>query len=97
MGRALLAGLLEACLDAGVQIRAGVRVRERPSEDAVVIATGGFERDAQLVKAFLRGPMLAPVGAPSARGDGLRLAIAAGRAARQHERGVVVPRDLDPG
>ena len=30
MGRALLAGLLEACLDAGVQIRAGVRVRERP-------------------------------------------------------------------
>ena len=29
-------------------------------------------------QAFLRGPMLAPVGAPSARGDGLRLAIAAG-------------------
>ena len=78
MGRALLAGLLEACLDAGVQIRAGVRVRERPSEDAVVIATGGFERDGQLVQAFLRGPMLAPVGAPSARGDGLRLAIAEG-------------------
>ena len=44
----------------------------------MVIATGGFERDAQLVKAFLRGPMLAPVGAPSARGDGLRLAIAEG-------------------
>ncbi len=78
MGRALLAGLLEACLDAGVQIRAGVRVQERPSEDAVVIATGGFERDGQLVQAFLRGPMLAPVGAPSARGDGLRLAIAEG-------------------
>jgi 3-oxosteroid 1-dehydrogenase len=78
MGRALLAGLLEACLEAGVQIQAGVRVRERPSEDAVVIATGGFERDAQLVKAFLRGPLLAPVGAPSARGDGLRLAISQG-------------------
>ncbi len=78
MGRALLAGLLEACLDAGVQIQAGVRVRERPDADAVVIATGGFERDPQLVKAFLRGPMVAPVGAPSARGDGLRMAIAEG-------------------
>jgi len=78
MGRALLAGLLEACLDAGVQIQADARVRERPDADAVVIATGGFERDPQLVKAFLRGPMMAPVGAPSARGDGLRMAIAEG-------------------
>ena len=54
------------------------RARRCPDADAVVIATGGFERDPQLAKAFLRGPMLAPVGAPSARGDGLRIAIAAG-------------------
>jgi hypothetical protein len=80
MGRALLAGLLEACLDAGVTVRAGERVRERPDADAVILATGGFERDAELVKAFLRGPLLAPVGAPSARGDGLRIAIGAGAA-----------------
>jgi 3-oxosteroid 1-dehydrogenase len=78
LGRALLAGLLEACLDAGVQVETGQRVRALPTADAVVLATGGFERDPQLARAFLRGPMLAPVGAPSARGDGLRLAIAAG-------------------
>jgi hypothetical protein len=80
LGRALVAGLLTACLDAGVQIRAGTRVRQLPEADAVVVASGGFERDPQLVKTFLRGPMLAPVGAPGATGDGLRMAIAAGAA-----------------
>lgn len=78
LGRALLAGLLEACLDAGVRVETGRRVQALPDADAVVLATGGFERDPQLSRAFLRGPMLAPVGAPSARGDGLRLAIAQG-------------------
>jgi hypothetical protein len=80
LGRALIAGLLTACLDAGVEVRAGVRALERPEAERVIIATGGFERDPQLARAFLRGPMLAPVGAPGARGDGLRLAIAAGAA-----------------
>ena len=78
LGRALIAALLEACLDAGVQVETGVRLQALPEADAVVLATGGFERDPQLAQAFLRGPMLAPVGTPSARGDGLRLAIAAG-------------------
>jgi hypothetical protein len=80
LGRALLAGLLDACLELGVAFRTGVRVLERPGADAVILATGGFERDAALARAFLRGPLLAPVGAPSARGDGLRMAIAAGAA-----------------
>jgi 3-oxosteroid 1-dehydrogenase len=80
MGRALLAALLEACLEAGVTVRTGVRVRELPSADAVVLATGGFERDPELSRAFLRGPLLAPVGAPTAEGDGLRMAMAAGAA-----------------
>jgi 3-oxosteroid 1-dehydrogenase len=78
LGRGLIAGLLEACLEAGVEIRTGVRVRELPEADAVIIATGGFERDPQLAKAFLRGLVAAPVGAPSAEGDGLRMAMAAG-------------------
>lgn len=78
LGRALIAALTEACLEAGVRIEAGTRVQALPQADAVVLATGGFERDPQLASAFLRGPMLAPVGAPTARGDGLRLAIAAG-------------------
>jgi 3-oxosteroid 1-dehydrogenase len=80
LGRALVAGLLTACLDAGVTIRAGTRVRELPPADAVVLATGGFERDPTLVKTFLRGPMLAPVGAPGADGDGLRMALGRGAA-----------------
>jgi succinate dehydrogenase/fumarate reductase flavoprotein subunit len=77
-GRSLVAALLEACIDAGVEVRLGTRVTSLPDADAVVIASGGFERDAQLVRAFLRGPMLATAGAPWARGDGLRLAMAAG-------------------
>jgi 3-oxosteroid 1-dehydrogenase len=79
LGRAEIACLAEACLDAGVRIETEARIRALPEDaDAVVIATGGFERDPELAAAFLRGPMLAPVGAPSARGDGLRLAMAAG-------------------
>jgi succinate dehydrogenase/fumarate reductase flavoprotein subunit len=80
LGRALVAGLLQACLDAGVTVKTGERVRTRPDADAVVIATGGFERDGELARAFLRGPMLAPVGAPGAHGDGLRLAMGEGAA-----------------
>ena len=38
----------------------------------VVIATGGFERDPALVRAFLRGPMTAPGSPPTNQGDGLQ-------------------------
>ena len=79
-GKALLGCLLEACLDAGVELRTGTRVTELPEDGAVVLATGGFDRDEQLVRAFLRGPMLAPTGAPGLVGDGLRLAMGAGAA-----------------
>ena len=79
-GKSLLGCLLEACLDAGVEVRTGTRVTELPEDGAVVLATGGFDRDEQLVRAFLRGPMLAPTGAPGLVGDGLRLAMGAGAA-----------------
>ena len=79
-GKSLLGCLLEACLDAGVELRTGTRVTELPEDGAVVLATGGFDRDEQLVRAFLRGPMLAPTGAPGLVGDGLRLAMGAGAA-----------------
>ena len=78
MGRALVAGLLAACLEAGVEVRTDERVRALPTDRAVVLATGGFERDRQLARAFLRGPVLAPVGGPGAWGDGLRMAMTAG-------------------
>ncbi|MFW6773882.1 FAD-dependent oxidoreductase [Nocardioides sp. CPCC 205120] len=45
---------------------------------AVVLATGGFEQDAELVRAFLRGPMTAPAGVPTNTGDGLRMAMRLG-------------------
>jgi succinate dehydrogenase/fumarate reductase flavoprotein subunit len=80
LGRGLVAALLEACLEHGVEIRTGIRVTELPEADAVVLATGGFERSPELTKAFLRGPLLAPVGAPQCEGDGLRMAMAAGAA-----------------
>ena len=68
-----------------------------PDADAVVIATGGFERDPQLAKAFLRGPMLAPVGAPTAEGDGLRMAIAAGAALGNMSEAWWCPASTIPG
>ncbi|MFI0447422.1 FAD-dependent oxidoreductase [Actinomadura sp. 6N118] len=44
----------------------------------VVLATGGFEGDAELVRAFLRGPMERPVSTPANTGDGLRMAMRVG-------------------
>ena len=78
MGRALIGALLQACLDAGVEVRTSSPLDRLPAGERVVLATGGFERDPALVKAFLRGPMLAPTGAPGCDGSGLRLAMAAG-------------------
>jgi hypothetical protein len=47
---------------------------------SVVLATGGFEYDEELVRAFLRGPMREPAGVPSNTGDGLRMAMRLGAA-----------------
>lgn len=46
----------------------------------VVLATGGFEWDSDLVRAFLRGPMTSPTTIPTNTGDGLRMALSAGAA-----------------
>jgi 3-oxosteroid 1-dehydrogenase len=44
----------------------------------VVIATGGFEWNETLVKAFIRGPLTGPVSVPENEGDGLLMAIESG-------------------
>jgi 3-oxosteroid 1-dehydrogenase len=44
----------------------------------VVLATGGFEWDAELVRDFLRGPMTRPASVPTNTGDGLRMAMRVG-------------------
>ena len=45
-----------------------------------MLATGGFEWNAELVSTFLAGPMTAPVSTPENEGDGLLMAIDAGAA-----------------
>jgi 3-oxosteroid 1-dehydrogenase len=52
-----------------------LRVR---AKRGVVLATGGFEWDAKLVEAYLRGPMRGAVSPPNNTGDGLRMAMAHG-------------------
>ncbi len=46
----------------------------------VVLATGGFEWDPELVRSFLRGPMTSPASIPTNVGDGLLMAMRAGAA-----------------
>jgi succinate dehydrogenase/fumarate reductase flavoprotein subunit len=94
-GPGLIGGLASAVLDHGGAIRTGVRVQKLILEDgtvtgvevdseailgAVVIATGGFERNPELVRRFLRGPVLAPASPPGNQGDGLTMGMAAGAA-----------------
>jgi succinate dehydrogenase/fumarate reductase flavoprotein subunit len=45
---------------------------------AVVLASGGFEYDPELVRDFLRGPLTRGIGAPTNTGDGLRMAMRVG-------------------
>lgn len=46
----------------------------------VVIATGGFEWDAELVRDFVRGPLVRPASVPTNTGDGLKMAMRVGAA-----------------
>lgn len=46
--------------------------------DAVILATGGFEWDEDLKRAFLRGPMTHPVSIQTNTGDGLKMAMRVG-------------------
>jgi len=46
----------------------------------VVLATGGFEWNPELVRSFLRGPMTSPASIPANVGDGLLMAMRAGAA-----------------
>jgi len=100
LGRGLVAGLLQGCLEreivpevgaraAGLLVEsgrvAGVHI-ERPeggprtvrARNAVVLATGGFEWDADLARTFLRGPIDHPPGVSANTGDGLKMAMKIG-------------------
>ncbi len=100
-GQALVGGMLEACLAAGVAFRlehrlvrlceAGGAVTgliagtpageiEIEARRAVIVATGGFEWNAQLAQTFLRGPIAYPASPPSNMGNGLTALMRAGAA-----------------
>ena len=98
-GQAMVARLLKACLDRGIEPICNVEterlVREngrvtgiegmrdgepfaQSARSGVIISTGGFEWDEEMRQTFLRGPMDAPASPPTARGEGLKLAMASG-------------------
>jgi succinate dehydrogenase/fumarate reductase flavoprotein subunit len=94
-GRGLIAGLLAAMRELGGRVVVGTRAASLTMSKGavtgleaeggrlpgrVILASGGFEREPALVRSFLRGPLVAPAGPPSNRGDGLRMGMAAGAA-----------------
>ncbi|WP_296678854.1 FAD-dependent oxidoreductase [Novosphingobium sp.] len=62
----------------GIVVRDGAGTREWRARSGVILATGGFEWDADLRQTFLRGPANHPASPPTARGEGLAMAMAAG-------------------
>ncbi|HET7203536.1 MAG TPA: FAD-binding protein [Steroidobacteraceae bacterium] len=57
------------------QQKSEIRARARKG---VIVATGGFEWNERLAKAFVRGPITGPVSVPESDGDGLMMAMGAG-------------------
>ncbi|MEM8724714.1 MAG: FAD-dependent oxidoreductase [Pseudomonadota bacterium] len=66
------------------------------ARNGVVIATGGFEWDEDKRQTFLRGPMDAPASPPTARGDGLALAMESGAKLGNMTQGWWVPTLVTP-
>lgn len=64
----------------GVVLEQQDRTVEIQAELGVVLATGGYEWEPELVRSFLRGPMTSPASLPSNVGDGLLMAMRAGAA-----------------
>ena len=55
----------------GVEILHEGKTKQIHSKRAVIIATGGFEWNKELVSSFLRGPMTHPASPPGNTGDGI--------------------------
>ncbi|HEY3262896.1 MAG TPA: FAD-dependent oxidoreductase [Pseudonocardiaceae bacterium] len=64
----------------GVRFETAAGPVEVGANRGVVIATGGFEWDRDLVRAFSRGPLVRCASVPTNTGDGLRMAMRIGAA-----------------
>lgn len=62
----------------GVWVEVNAKEELIAAKGGVVLASGGFEWDPELVRAFLGVPLTAPVSSPSNTGDGLRMAMQVG-------------------
>jgi 3-oxosteroid 1-dehydrogenase len=62
----------------GVELKVSDGIAHVAARRGVVLATGGFEWNAELCRTFLRGPMTAPAGSPDNTGDGLVMAMNVG-------------------
>jgi succinate dehydrogenase/fumarate reductase flavoprotein subunit len=89
--------LTEAGTVTGVVLETPYGEVEVGARAGVILATGGFEWDPELVKAFLRGPMEHPVSPPGNTGDGLRMAMRLGAALGNMAQAWWVPTVQLPG
>lgn len=81
----------------GVQVRYEGEERVWHASRGVVLASGGFEWDRELVRDFLRGPMDSPASMPTCTGDGLRMAMKQGAALGNMREAWWVPTVRIPG
>ena len=73
-------GTRDALLEAAGGARLGEPLTELPGDLPVVLATGGFQADPELVRRHVTSEPVMLRAAPGSTGDGLRLGIAAGAA-----------------
>lgn len=62
----------------GVVIETETGRQQIKANGGVILATGGFEWNRDLVRSFLRGPMTSPVSVPTNEGDGLTMCMRIG-------------------
>lgn len=81
----------------GVRIEGPDGLVDVRARGGVVMATGGFEWDDAMVRAFLRGPMTSPVSVPTNTGDGLKMAMRIGAGLGNMREGWWMPAVEIPG
>lgn len=118
MGRSLVAGLLKACLDRGIEIVTETAGKELVANEkgeivgvhaeskgldvyygarkGVMIASGGFEWNKELVHSFLKGQITHPLSPSANEGDGLIMAMEAGAALANMSEAWWAPAMVDP-